>query len=173
MLRLVYIYSTTHFGDNFLRLTHGFDRVHTKWEITMRMGNRELIVIGDRVLIQREDLEDRTKVGLYLPQTVMEKEDVQGGRILATGPGLPLPETPEDDEPWQDAPSEPRYLPLQVEEGDFALFLQKAAMEISFEGEKYVIVPQASILVVIRDIDPLMDEDEGLDELEDLDDLGI
>ena len=103
----------------------------------------------------------------------MEKEDVQGGRILATGPGLPLPETPEDDEPWQDASSEPRYLPLQVEEGDFALFLQKAAMEISFDGEKYLIVPQASILVVIREIDPLMDEGEGLDELEDLDDLGI
>ncbi len=139
----------------------------------MRIGNKELVVIGDRVLIKREDLEERTKVGLYLPQTVVEKEDVQSGRILATGPGLPLPETPEEDEPWRNGPKEPRYLPLQVEEGDFALFLQKAAMEISFAGEKYLIVPQASILVVIRELDPLMDEEEGLDGLEDLDDLGI
>ena len=46
-------------------------------------------------------------------------------------------------------------------------------MEISFAGEKYLIVPQASILVVIRELDPLMDEEEGLDGLEDLDDLGI
>ena len=49
----------------------------------MRIGNKELVVIGDRVLIKREDLEERTKVGLYLPQTVVEKEDVQSGRILA------------------------------------------------------------------------------------------
>lgn len=140
-------------------------------EYTMQIGNKELVVIGDRVLVKREDLEERTKVGLYLPQTVVEKEEVQSGRIMATGPGLPLPETPEDDEPWRNAPKEPRYLPLQVEEGDFALFLQKAAMEISFEGEKYLIVPQASILVVIRESDTMVDE--VLDELEGLDDLDL
>jgi len=139
----------------------------------MQIGNKELVVIGDRVLIKREDLEERTKVGLYLPQTVVEKEEVQSGRIMATGPGLPLPETPTDDEPWRNSPKEPRYLPLQVEEGDFALFLQKAAMEISFEGEKYLIVPQASILVVIRESDTVVGEDEVLDELEGLDDLDL
>ena len=139
----------------------------------MQIGNKELVVIGDRVLVKREDLEERTKVGLYLPQTVVEKEEVQSGRIMATGPGLPLPETPEDDEPWRNSPKEPRYLPLQVEEGDFALFLQKAAMEISFEGEKYLIVPQASILVVIREPDTIVGEDEVLDELEGLDDLDL
>lgn len=139
----------------------------------MQIGNKELVVIGDRVLVKREDLEERTKVGLYLPQTVVEKEEVQSGRIMATGPGLPLPETPEDDEPWRNSPKEPRYLPLQVEEGDFALFLQKTAMEISFEGEKYLIVPQASILVVIRESDTIVGEDEVLDELEGLDDLDM
>ena len=139
----------------------------------MQIGNKELVVIGDRVLVKREDLEDRTKVGLYLPQTVVEKEEVQSGRIMATGPGLPLPETLEDDEPWRNSPKETRYLPLQVEEGDFALFLQKAAMEISFEGEKYLIVPQASILVVIRESDTVVGEDEVLDELEGLDDLNL
>ncbi len=139
----------------------------------MQIGNKELVVIGDRVLVKREDLEERTKVGLYLPQTVVEKEEIQSGRIMATGPGLPLPETPEDDEPWRNSPKEPRYLPLQVEEGDFALFLQKAAMEISFEGEKYLIVPQASILVVIRESDTIVGEDEVLDELEGLDDLDL
>ena len=138
-------------------------------ENAMQIGNKELVVIGDRVLVKREDLEERTKVGLYLPQTVVEKEEVQSGRIMATGPGLPLPETPEDDEPWRNSPKEPRYLPLQVEEGDFALFLQKAAMEISFEGEKYLIVPQASILVVIRESDTIVGEDEVLDELDGLD----
>ena len=146
----------------------------------MRIGNKELVVVGDRVLVKQEDLEERTKVGLYLPQTVVEKEEVQGGRIMATGPGLALPETPsDDDEPWRNSQKEPRYLPLQVEEGDYALFLKKASMEISFEGEKYLIVPQGSILVVIREASNMAGEDEvlgefgRLDDLEGLDDLEL
>ena len=104
-------------------------------EDTMQIGNKELVVIGDRVLVKREDLEERTKVGLYLPQTVVEKEEVQSGRIMATGPGSAAARNaPKMMNPWRNSPKEPRYLPLQVEEGDFALFLQKAAMEISFEG---------------------------------------
>ena len=106
----------------------------------MRIGNKELLVVGDRVLIKQEDMEERTDVGLYLPQTVVEKEEVQGGHIVTTGPGIPLPETPDDDEPWRSSnKKEPRYIPLQAEAGDYALFLKKTAMEIKFEGEKYLV----------------------------------
>ncbi|MFQ5631933.1 MAG: hypothetical protein ACE5I1_24445 [bacterium] len=45
----------------------------------------------------------------------------------------------------------PRHLPVQVEEGDYALFLKKASIEIKWEDAKYLIVPQAAILVVVRD----------------------
>lgn len=139
----------------------------------MRIGNKELLVVGDRVLIKQEDLEERTEVGLYLPQTVVEKEEVQGGRIVATGPGIPLPEVPDDDEPWRSSNKEPRYIPLQAETGDYALFLKKAAMEINFENEKYLIVSQASILVLVRSaVDPISDDDV-LDEFEGLDGLDI
>lgn len=134
----------------------------------MRFGNKQLIVVGDRVLIRQEDMEERTKVGLYLPQTVVEKEEVQGGRVVTTGPGIPLPETPEEDEPWRRTNKEPRYLPLQAEPGDYALFLKKVAMEIKFEGEKYLIVPHASILVLIRDAGDMVGADELLDEIEGL-----
>ena len=48
----------------------------------MKIGNRRLFVIGDRVLIKQENLDERTEVGLYLPQTVIEKEEVQGGRVV-------------------------------------------------------------------------------------------
>src|SRR5690606_37922937 len=48
---------------------------------------KRLIVVGDRVLIQAEEGEDRTKVGLYLPQTAMDNQAVQGGKVIATGPG--------------------------------------------------------------------------------------
>ena len=63
--------------------------------------------------------------------------------------------------------------PCKLRKGILPYFLQKAAMEISFEGEKYLIVPQASILVVIRESDTVVGEDEVLDELEGLDDLDL
>ena len=62
----------------------------------MRKGKKQLIVVGDRVLIKVEDGEERSKVGLYLPATAVEGQAVQGGRIVATGPGTPLPEVTED-----------------------------------------------------------------------------
>ena len=135
----------------------------------MKMGNKGLIVVGDRVLVKQEDLEKRTEVGLYLPQTVVEKEEVQGGRIVSTGPGMPLPQPQDtDDEPWRSVPSEPKYLPMQAEAGDYALFLMKSAVEIQFEGEKYLIVPHGAILVLIREEGDVV---EGIQGLEDLDDL--
>ena len=70
---------------------------------------KELIVIGDRVLIKQDDSEERTKVGLYLPQTVKEKEQVISGYILKTGPGIPLADPNSmGDEPWQNQTGEPR-----------------------------------------------------------------
>ena len=39
----------------------------------------KLIVVGDRVLIKPKSLNDRTKYGLYLPPTVIEKEEIQSG----------------------------------------------------------------------------------------------
>ncbi|MFQ5627252.1 MAG: co-chaperone GroES [bacterium] len=108
-------------------------------------------MIGDRVLIEPENASERTEVGLYLPQTVLEKEQVQAGRVVAVGPGIPLPDpSSTNDEPWRQSTNAPRYLPVQVEDGDFALFLKKASIEIKWEDAKYLIVPQAAILVVVR-----------------------
>ena len=53
---------------------------------------KRLIVVGDRVLIMPEEGEERTNVGLYLPQTALDSRQVQGGRIVATGPGTPMTE---------------------------------------------------------------------------------
>ena len=44
-----------------------------------------------------------------------------------------------------------RYIPPQAETGDYALFLKKASVEINVEEKKYLIVPQAAILVIIRE----------------------
>ena len=136
----------------------------------MKIGNKTLIVVGDRVLIKQEDLQERTKVGLYLPQTVVEKEEVQGGRIVLTGPGIPLPETHDDEEPWHNSDREPRYLPMQAEAGDYAFFTKKASTEIKIEDDKYQIVPHNAILVLIRDED-LLGNVGGLGDVPGLEDV--
>jgi len=128
----------------------------------MSDSRKRLIVVGDRVLIQPEEGEDRTKVGLYLPATAVDKQAVQGGTVLATGPGNAVSAPTElDEEPWKigGALGEPRYVPLQARIGDYAIFFRRASVEITFEGERYLVVPQAAILTLVRDED---DIDEGL-----------
>lgn len=118
----------------------------------MRKAGKELIVVGDRVLVRVEEGEERTKVGLYLPATAVEGQAVQGGTIVATGPGQPLPEVSDHlDEPWRiKSGTETRFVPMQAQVGDYALFFRKAAVEITFEGERYLVVPQAAILALAR-----------------------
>jgi len=118
----------------------------------MRKGTKELLVVGDRVLVRIEDGEDRTNVGLYLPPTAIDNQAVQGGTIVATGPGLPMPSLEVNtDEPWRTAARETRFVPMQARRGDYALFFRKAAVEITFEGERYLVVPQTAILALVRD----------------------
>ena len=116
-----------------------------------------LLVVGDRVLITPEDGEEqRTRVGLYLPATAIESQAVQTGLIVATGPGDPLPDPSAfDDEPWRVEEKTPRHRPLQARVGDHAIFFRKAAVEITFEEKRFLVVPQAAILVLIRDRIPL------------------
>ncbi|MBP5677465.1 MAG: co-chaperone GroES [Bacteroidales bacterium] len=116
------------------------------------MGNNnidKLLVIGDRVLIEPSVATHKTKGGLLLPAGYQEKEEIQTGYIIKTGPGYPLPA--EADESWSPSSGEPRYLPLQVKPGDMAIFMLKNAVEIKYDGEKYFIVPQSGILMVERD----------------------
>ena len=119
---------------------------------TMRVGKRRIIVIGDRVLIRPDESAEKSPAGLYLPPTVMEKEDVWGGVVVEVGPGLPVSDPNSvEEEPWKSEMENVRYIPPQAETGDYALFLKKASVEINVEEKKYLIVPQAAILVIIRD----------------------
>ncbi len=111
---------------------------------------KKLIVVGDRVLVRPEMGEERTGAGLYLPQAATSSRQAQGGWVVSVGPGVPIPEPIDLDEEIYDEQAEPRYLRMQAQEGDYALFLKKAAVEITFEKKQYLIVPNAAILVLIR-----------------------
>lgn len=114
---------------------------------------KKLIVVGDRVLIKPQKKDGRTESGLYLPPGVQEKEKIQGGYVVNVGPGYPLPMPADEDDAWKGKEEAIKYIPLQAEIGDKAIFLQKGAVEVLYEGERYFIVPQASILMLEREDD--------------------
>lgn len=113
---------------------------------------KKLIVIGDRTLIRPSKPNEKTSSGLYLPPGVQEKEKVQQGYIIKTGPGYAIP-MPVENESWQPEEEQVKYIPLQAKEGDLAIFLVSGATEIMYENEKYFIVPQSAILMLEREED--------------------
>ena len=120
--------------------------------ITANNKFKKLVVIGDRVLIRLTKVNERTNSGLYLPPGVQEKEKVQQGYVIKTGPGYAIP-MPVDDEPWKNQDDQVKYVPLQAREGDIAIFLLSGATEVLYENEKYYIVPQSAILMLEREED--------------------
>ncbi len=116
------------------------------------MSMDRLIVVGDRVLIKPKSHPDKTRSGLYLPPGYKEKEEIQSGYVVKCGPGYPIPSpTEEAIEPWKAHEEKTHYVPLQAKVGDLALFLQKGAIEVVFNQERYYIVSQHAILLLERD----------------------
>lgn len=113
---------------------------------------KKLIVIGDRVLVRPTKPNERTESGLYLPPGVQEKEKVQQGYVIKTGPGYAIP-MPVEDESWKSEDDQVKYFPLQVKEGDLAISLVSGSTEVVYENEKYFIVPQSAILMLEREED--------------------
>lgn len=117
----------------------------------------DIEMIGDKVLIAPKEAEKRTESGLFLPPGVKEKEQVHQGYIIRTGPGYMLPSA-EPDEDWKPMEDRIDFIPLQVEEGDLAVYLKRSAWEVRIAGDKYFIVPQSAILMIFKN--------EFVDELE-------
>ena len=113
---------------------------------------QKLIIIGDRCLVRPSKPNERTDSGLYLPPGVGEREKVQQGYVIKTGPGYVVPLPPEEEQ-WKAQDEQVKYIPLQAREGDLAIFLTSGATEVMYAGEKYFIVPQSAILMLEREED--------------------
>ena len=110
-------------------------------------------MVGDRLLIRPESGEKKSASGLYLPPSVIDKQDIRGGIVVEVGPGIPLGK-PDDstDEPWDERiDPDVKYIPTQAEVGDYALFLSKSSIEIKVDDISYLIVPQSAVLILMRD----------------------
>ncbi|TVR78567.1 MAG: co-chaperone GroES [Chitinophagaceae bacterium] len=111
----------------------------------------KFIVIGDRLLIKPTKENEKTDSGLFLPPGVQKKEKIFSGYVIKTGPGYPIPSAEMNDEFWKKEQEETKYLPLQAKSGDLAVYIQSQSFDIEINKEKYVIVPQSAILLLMRD----------------------
>lgn len=115
------------------------------------MVKKEIILIGDKVLIEPLADNKKTDGGLYLPQGVKEKEKVQYGKIVRIGPGYPIIDpSMMNQEPWAESKSQ-QYFPLQACIGDECIYLRDQGFEVVYEKKKYYVIPHAAILILIRD----------------------
>jgi chaperonin GroES len=111
----------------------------------------KLIMVGDRVLVKPKNPNQQTTSGLYLPPSAVDKENVQAGYVIKTGPGFPIPALTDDDEPWKEVKEEVKYVPLQAHEGDLAVYMNKTGIEIEFKNEKYLILSHSAVLMLVRE----------------------
>ena len=116
----------------------------------------QLIVVGDRVLIQPRSQESETRSGLILPPGVEGQDEVGSGYVVKVGPGYAVPQSGEI-EPWQRREESVQYVPLQARAGDVAVYLKKYAVDLRFNDRKFIVVPHNALLLLHRD-EGLFDE---------------
>ncbi|MCH6550979.1 MAG: co-chaperone GroES, partial [Planctomycetes bacterium] len=91
--------------------------------------------IGDKVLVQRSEAQEKTAAGIYLPESA--KGQPKEGKIIALGNGVLNKETGE-------------YMPFTVKKGDRVIFTSYAGTEIKDIGDELLIMSEDDILGVIE-----------------------
>lgn len=89
--------------------------------------------LGDKVVVQLIESEDKTASGIYLPDSAKKKP--QTGKVVATGNGRVLDN------------GERNTLTVQV--GDTVLFSKYGGNEVTVDGEDYTILDEDQIYAVI------------------------
>ncbi len=90
--------------------------------------------LADHVLIKPiEETEEKTKSGLYVPDTA--KERPQEGEVLAVGPGA--------------VNDKGEIIPMSVAVGDKVIFKKYAGNSIKYDGDEYLILPEKDVLAKI------------------------
>ena len=90
--------------------------------------------LGQNVLLRRLEAEEKTKGGIYLPDTAKEKP--REGEILAVGEG--------------ELDKNGKHREFQVKEGDRVIFSSYAGTEIKVSGEELMILSENDILGVVE-----------------------
>lgn len=89
--------------------------------------------LGDRIIIELVESEEKTASGIVLPDSAKEKP--QEGKVVAVGTGRVL----ESGE----------RVALEVSVGDRIIFSKYSGTEVKFEGTEYLILRENDILAVV------------------------
>ena len=89
--------------------------------------------LHDKVLVKVVEAEEKTKGGIYIPETAAEKP--QEGKVVAVGTGIILPDG--------------NIKPLDVKKGDKILFGKYGVTPITVDGDEYLIIGEDAILAVV------------------------
>ena len=92
--------------------------------------------LSDHILIEPIKEEEKTKGGIFLPDTA-SKEKSEEGKVIAVGPGKKT-----DDG---------KILMMSVKPGDKVLFTKYGPSEIKFNGKEYLIATENDILAIIEE----------------------
>lgn len=91
--------------------------------------------LGDRVVVEPIEKEERTPAGIILPETAKEKP--QEGKVIAVGPGR--------------VNDKGERIPMDVKEGDRVIFAKYAGTEVKLDDKKYLILRESDIMAVVEE----------------------
>ncbi len=86
--------------------------------------------MGDRLVVKPMQSEEKTKSGIYLPDTAKEKP--QEGKVIAVGPGR--------------VTDEGKRIPMDVEVGEIIIYGKYSGSEIKVDEEELIIMRESDIL---------------------------
>lgn len=91
--------------------------------------------LGDHILIEAVKEEEKSRGGIFLPETA-SKEKSEQGKVIATGSGKKT-----DDG---------KIIPLSVKPGDRVLFSKYGPAEIKIDDKEYLMAVEGDILAIIE-----------------------
>jgi len=90
--------------------------------------------LGERIVIKVLESEEKTKSGIYIPDTAKEKP--QMGEVMAVGSGRTL--------------ENGQKIALDVKVGDKVLFAKYAGTEVKLDGEEYMVLKESDVLAIVN-----------------------
>ncbi len=90
--------------------------------------------LGDKIIVEPEKEEEKTKSGIVLPDTAKEKP--QKGKVIAVGPGKIL--------------DNGQRSPMEVKEGDTVIYSKYAGTEVKIDDKEFLILSDRDILAVLE-----------------------
>jgi len=91
--------------------------------------------LGDKIVVERLEAEEKSPGGIVLPDTAKEKP--KQGKVLAVGPGK--------------VSDQGKRREMTVKVGDRILFTSYAGSEVTLDGKEYLIMSEDDVLAIIKD----------------------